>query len=232
MTKKTKLFMVVAMACIILSCVVVGRVTANSFVDETDLDEYLSQKNPKICYCEMGYDEDTNVGFVNGDKIQAISDMMKEDTEVARVRLKKEVKRSIYYECVLSSVEIEEVYQGSLEQGDVISVFEPVDCRETEIDCTDGYSLMQEEEEYILFLKPLKNAGYGDGKYVYAPVSTTYAKYLCSDSLPNLFTEEELENPDTMFSYSECKDDEVYLHNQEMYEKYCKLKKQTMELMQ
>lgn len=232
MTKKTKLFMVVTMACIILGSVVVGRVTANSFVDDTNLDEYLSRENPKVCYCEMGYDEETNVGFANGEKIHNISDMMKNDTEVVKVRLKKEVKRSIYYECVLSLVEIDEVYRGSLAQGDVISVFEPVDCRETEIDCTDGYSLMQEKEEYILFLKPLKNAGYGDGEYVYAPVSTTYAKYLCSDTLPNLFSEEELENPDTMFSYCERKDEEVYLYNQEMYEKYCKLKKQTMELMQ
>ena len=232
MNKIHRTLVLMAMVVMLIVCVIGGRVVANSFVDNTNLDTYLQQKNPAICYCEIGYDEDTNIGFVDGDKIQDVCDIMN-NTEVVKVHLNQEKKRSIYYECVLSTVEVDEVYQGNLKKGNEIDIFEPVDCRNMQIDCTDGYSLMQEGNQYILFLIPLKNAGYGTGEYVYAPVSTTYAKFLYNDSFPELFNEEQLEeNTETTLYYNQYKQAEVYLYDEKMYNKYCKLKKQVMELVQ
>lgn len=146
-----------------------------------------------------------------------------------RGHLVQDSKQSIYYECVLSKFEVDEVYGGEIKAGNSIYIFEPVDCRENQMDCTDGYSLMKRQEEYVLFLTKLKNAGYGDGEYVYAPISTTYEKYSCKDSFPNRLSEEVLEEPEKMHAYSEY-NQEVYLYDKEMYDKYCRLKKQVLEL--
>ncbi len=80
--------------------------------------------------------------------------------------------------------EVDHVYQGNAEPGEEIYIFEPVDCVGDFMDCTCGYTLMQEETEYVLFLKKLKNAGYGDAEYVYMPQCTTYGKYTYGDSVP------------------------------------------------
>ena len=110
MNKIHRTLVLMAMVVMLIVCVIGGRVVANSFVDNTNLDTYLQQKNPAICYCEIGYDEDTNIGFVDGDKIQDVCDIMN-NTEVVKVHLNQEKKRSIYYECILSTVEVDEVYQ-------------------------------------------------------------------------------------------------------------------------
>lgn len=210
-------------------CIVIGKITSRSFVDDTNLDKYLLQKNPKVCYCDMGYDADTHIGFINGEEIKDIEDLM-DDTIIIKAHLKNGQPRSIYYECVLSYLEVDMVYQGNVETGKTIWYFEPVDCCLSSIDCTDGYNLMQPNKEYILFLKRLKNAGYSDDKYVYAPASTTYGKYLDEDSMPRLYKESEIEEPDTSILYNEIKREEVFLDDEEMYEKYCMLKKQARRL--
>lgn len=216
------------MGLIFAVCLVVGQIVAKSFVDNTDLQEYLDKCDPVICYCDIGYDEDTNVGFLDSTKIQDISDLTS-NAEVIKGHLVENKKSSIYYECVLSEVEIDDVYVGGLQKGEHIYVFEPVDCRRNQLDCTDGYSLMNKKEEYVLFLSKLKNAGYGEGEYVYAPKSTTFGKFLYKDSVPTQFSEESLEEPDQMIPYSKCKKEEVYLYDGEMYNKYCRLKKQVLE---
>ncbi|MGN0393982.1 MAG: hypothetical protein ACI4EF_01340 [Coprococcus sp.] len=231
MSKKIKVVVTASFVISIVLAVIYGRITAKSFVDDTNLDDYLSNENLIIEYCDIGYDENTNVGFVDGEKVNDIDDLIEADTVVVKAHLNKAYERQIYYECVLSEIEITQVYRGDYKEGDILLYFEPVDCICDEyMDCTDGYSLMQEDKEYVLFLKPLKNAGYGESEYVFAPVSTTYGKFLLSESKPKLYKEDKIAYIDGQTLYKDNKDEEIYLYDEGMYEKYCKLKEQAREL--
>lgn len=217
------------MALMCIACLAIGKIVSSSFKDNTDLYSYLEKVDPVVCYCDIGYDADTNVGFLDDEKMKDISDLQK-DSDVVKAHIVSNKNRSIYYECVLSEVEVDSVYNGDIKNGSHIYIFEPVDCRQTQLDCTNGYSLMQENEEYVLFLTKLKNAGFGKGKYVYAPKSMTFGKYPCNTSVPKLFNEETLEEPGKMLPYSTCKS-EIYLYNKNTYDKYCKFKEQITELL-
>jgi len=216
----------------VILCVIVGRCTAKSYIDNVDLNEYLSNPELKVVYCGVGYDEDTNKGFIDGEKVEDIQDLESGSSIIVKVRLNESYERQLYYECVISQVEIEEVYKGDLKTGDKINLFEPADCYTNRaIYCTAGYSLMQNDCEYILFLKSLKNTFFGEDDYVYAPSSTTYSKYLYDDREPKLFTSSEIEEGDetTMLKYSDIKNEEIFLYDEEQYNKYIFLKKQVLE---
>jgi hypothetical protein len=231
MRKKTKLkIFVMLWGVTILISVVVGKLTASSFVDNVELEQYLSNKDIKIAYCVMGYDPDTNVGYLNNEEVQSLDDLLVDkDTIVAKVILSKNFQRKIYLESIFSQVEIVECESGNLKKGEKIEILEPVDCGANVILCTDGYSMMQEGKEYIVFLKPLKNTYYGHSKYIYAPNSTLYSKFPTQPSTPHLFRYEELEEPEKLYSYEKMKDEEVYLYDKKEFNKYLKLKKEVLE---
>lgn len=213
-----------------LSCIIIGRITAGSYVDNVELEQYLSNPDLTVAYCGMGYDAVTNRGYLDNEEIQCVDNLLTTDVVVVKVKLHENFLRKIYYECILSKVDIIKCYKGNLKEGDSIDMFEPVDCSFTDqMLCTDGYSLMQEDKEYIIFLKPLQNTYYGSDKYVYAPYSTLYGKYPIDDNIPKRFSYDELEEPECLYTYSKIKNQEVYLYEQDEYDKYLKLKKEVME---
>ncbi len=232
MKKKTgiKIFSV-ALVLVVVVCIIVGRKTAASYIDNVELDKYLSNPKLTVAYCGMGYDPLTNRGYLDNDEIKSIDDLLSgEDIVVVKAKLDNSSKRKMYYECILSKIEIIDCYKGDLKEGEKLNVFEPVDCGyEDQILCTDGYSMMQQDKEYILFLKTLKNTYYGTDEYVYAPSSTLYSKYPVDNEKPELFTYEELEEPENLHLYSQVKDQEVYLYDKEEYEKYLKLKDEVIK---
>lgn len=228
--KKNIILYCLAILLLIGICVIVGRITAKSYIDNTLLDDYLGKENVSIAYCDMGYDPLTNQGYLDNDNIIDLDDLITKDAIIIRAKLNDSFQRELYYECVFSQLQILEVYQGDIEVGKCINIFEPVDCGfKDQMLCTDGYSLMQSGDEYILFLKRLKNTYYDDEKYVYAPTSTRYSKYAINDRIPRLFTYEELEGFSSLQYYSEVKNEEVYLYEKEDYEKYLSLKEQVLE---
>lgn len=215
---------------ILLFCVLIGRMTAKSYKNNTRLDRYLSNPDLVIAYYGMGYDSVTNRGYLDNEKIQSVDDLLLNDVVVVKATLAPNAKREIYYECILSRLEIVECYHGNLRAGDGIYCFEPADCGFTEqILCADGYSMMQEDKEYILFLKTLKNTYFGSDDYVYAPISTVYAKYPVDQKIPKLFTYEELEEPEHLHLYEQMKDQEIYLYDRKEYDKYLELKKEVLK---
>lgn len=215
---------------LVVFCIVIGRITAGSYIDNVELEQYLSDQKVTVAYCGMGYDPVTNRGYINNDEIQGIDDLTTKDAVIVKARLNSEFQRKLYYECILSRIDIIECYEGNLKEGDSINIFEPVDCGfEDQILCIDGYSMMQPEKEYILFLKTLQNTYFGSDKYVYAPSSTLYSKYQVDSDKPKLFSYEELEEPESLHFYSEIKNQEVYLYEKEKYKKYLKLKDEVMK---
>lgn len=220
----------VIFALVIIFCIIVGRITAHSYKDNVELDKYLDNKDVKIAYYGMGYDSVTNRGYLDNDEIQCVDDLKTKDVVIVKARLNSGFKRKIYYECILSKIDIIACYKGNLKSGDSINIFEPVDCGfKDQILCADGYSMMQQDKEYILFLKTLKNTYFGLDKYVYAPNSTLYSKYMIGSEKLKLFSEEELEEHEDMHLYSEMKEQEVYLYEKTKYDKYLKLKKEVMQ---
>lgn len=137
---------------IIILCVIIGRITARSYVDNVELQQYLSNSEVTVAYCGMGYDAVTNRGYLDNEEIQCVDDLLTTDAVAVKVKLNENFQRKIYYECILSKVDIIKCYQGNLKEGDSIHIFEPVDCSfADQMLCTDGYSLMQENKEYIIF---------------------------------------------------------------------------------
>lgn len=227
MRNKIKLIFLIVGILILLFCVFVGRVTANSYQDNIELEDYLSNDELMLSYCEDDYDSLTNRGYLDNNKIETVDDLLDEDTIVVKVKLVNDYQRKIYYECVLSQIEILECYRGNLNIGDNIFIFEPVICIiENNMLCSGGYSLMLYDKEYIMFLKPLKNTFYGTDEYVYAPNTSSYSKYPNDDNIPMLFTEEELERKSL---YTDIMDEEIYMYNQEDYDKYLRLKNEVIE---
>lgn len=207
---------------------VAGLVTRRTFVDNTDLETFVSA-DPIVEYCDMNYAEDASLGLVDGYSVESVGDLMADGETVVKVYLKDTWHRELYQECVLSQVEVKQVYQGDVKPGDDILVFEPVTCGGNFMDCTDGYTLMQEGQEYVLFLKRLKNAGYGDDEYVYIPGCLTYGKFTYSDSVPPEYIDYLEEDPH--FKYSEVRDAEIIAMDKEQYDKYCRLKKVVYDMM-
>ncbi len=215
---------------LIVFCIVVGRLTAGSYVDNVEIEQYLANPDVTVAYCGMGYDATTHVGYLDNDKIQSVDDLLAEDVVVVKARLNSKFQRKRYYECVLSQIDIITCYEGNQKAGDSIHIFEPTDCfSDDQILCTDGYNMMQPGKEYILFLKTLQNTYFGPDKYVYAPNSTRYSKYLVGNSKPKLFSYDELEEPEKLHLYSEVREQEVFLYEKEEYDKYLKLKNEVIE---
>lgn len=231
MRKKSRItFCYIIIFAIILICIAIGRITAKSYIDNVELSDYLKNTDLKVAYCGMGYDEVTNMGFIDNDKVENINDLIQEDTIVIKAKLSQTFQRKIYYECILSELVVEEVYNGKIEKGSIISCFEPVDCGfQNQMLCTDGYSMMQEGQEYILFLKTIRDTFYSADKNVYVPNSTLYSKYPINHVTPHLFTFEELEEIEKMYTYSEVKEEEVYLYEEEDYNKYVQMKEFVLE---
>lgn len=204
-----------------------GMITRRTFVDNTDLKAFVDT-NPHVEYCDINYAEDDSLGLVDGDSVESVSDLMADGELVVKVHLDETWNRELYQECVLSKVKVDNVYQGNAEPGEEIYIFEPVDCVGDFMDCTGGYTLMQEETEYVLFLKKLKNAGYGDAEYVYMPQCMTYGKYTYGDSVPAKYIDSQ--DSDKLPAYSDIRDAEVIILDDEQYDKYCRLKKEVMAL--
>lgn len=220
----------ILLICLILSTII-GVHTAASYVNDVELEGYLANSDLKVAYFDIGYDEETNRGYVDPSTVQEIEDLFAEDTIVVRACLDKEYVRESYYECVLTQIEVVEVLYGDCDNYDTMLVFEPVDCySDTFIACTDGYSFMQEDVEYILFLKPLQNTFYGDDELVFSFSTKMYSKYPLNDEIPQLFEISELTEPDSMYLYSEIKEEEIYLYDEETYDTYLYLKEQVKEM--
>ena len=226
--KKSALTAAAVLVAVLVMGIIVGRVTSASFIHNEDLETYLKNPDLKVVYCDMGYDEDTNRGYLDNEKITKRESLETPEAVIVKVRQNAKYERKISYECVISQVEVEQVYQGELAEGEMLTILEPVDCESPkEMMCTDGYSLMQKGQEYILFLKKLKNSHYGSDPYVYAPSSTQFGKYPVESGDVTLFTPEQIDDGEFL-NYSEIGQEEIFLDEKEVYERYLKLREEVL----
>ncbi|MBD7913146.1 hypothetical protein [Clostridium cibarium] len=90
------------------------------------------------------------------DQLDNIGDIFKDSPIVARVKMTNE--REYLSQCVLSSVEVEDVLKGDidLEREKKIYIYEPITVQVDAVYTSLGYIPMIEGNEYIVFLKQLK----------------------------------------------------------------------------
>lgn len=88
-------------------------------------------------------------------------------------------------------------------------------------------------EEYILFLRKVKNSHFSEDQCVYLPVSMTYGKYRADTSMPELYRETQIgldymDNGESL-SLQDAEKEEVLLFEKDKYQPYLDMKKAVMK---
>lgn len=147
----------------------------------------------------------------------------------------KSVKKTIYTECILSQADVIKCWKGTIKSGEKIHLFEPVNCTgfTNPVLCQEGYTPMARGEEYILFLRKVKNSHFSEDQCVYLPVSMTYGKYRADTSMPELYRETQIgldymDNGESL-SLQDAEKEEVLLFEKDKYQLYLDMKKAVMK---
>ena len=225
--KKTAkmLLMATAFVLVLTGAVIYGERNKNSYKNDVAFDSYLANKDLRVLYHHYPFDKQYDI-YGNGDRIRSLSELENQSEIIIKARLNPGFSRKIYEECVLSGIEVLKVYKGKLEVGNRLTLFEPVNCTEakTAMYCSEGYSPMRPDKEYLLFLKPLKNSLFGKDDVVYIPSTVTYSKFAVTSPSVNQLSKRALEGSGTPYRYCKLKDQEVFLYDKKMYDLYILLK--------
>lgn len=224
-TKRILFFLILIFG--ILISIQYGHTVLASYVDDTDFNEYLKKEGLKVAYIPYPFDSTHDV-FPEPGTISNIGDLESISPIVVKVRLKKNATREIYYDCVLSQIEVVNVYKGNVTMGEILDLFEPMSCElKDHVVASDGYNVMQEGEEYIVFLKTLYGAYYTKNEHTYVPTTPAFSKYQCTKAPIGYFQEEDL-YPNKVL-YNDVRNQEILLCDKESYNIYVYIKRQVME---
>lgn len=223
MRNKKALCIIAALAICFAGLLVKGNGVKNSFTDDTDVRKYLENKELKFESNPYPYNE-KNDTFADYNDINGYDDLDKVSPVIVKAHTKSDFKREIYYQCILSQVEIDEVYKGKLHKGDIIDVFEPFDLSsDNRIISDDGYNLMNDGEEYVLFLLPLKDSNYSKQRTVYCMSTTVLSKYSCKSTGFRLYDNEEIETG--AYDYNDIKSEDVFISDKKVFKVYDTIRK-------
>ena len=135
---------------ILIILVFIGVKTRVSFVYENNL-EY-DWNNYKIF--------DMNVNDIYYDKVDKVENVITNSFIIAKVKMTDE--KQILNQCVLSKVEVINIYKNEtnkyIDEDNDLYIYEPISVQNntSSIYTTYGYIPMIENNEYMVFLKPLK----------------------------------------------------------------------------
>lgn len=223
---KNKKFLCITAVLIICfaGLLVKGCDVKKSFADDTDMRRYLENTELKFVSNPYPYSTKNDV-FADYNDIKNYEDLDRVSPVIIKAHTEAGLKRQIYYQCVLSEVVVDEVYKGAaLCKGDIIDIFEPFDLSsEDKIVSDDGYNLMNDGEEYILFLLPLKDSNYSKQKTVYCMSATVMSKYSCQSAGFRLYDDEEIEAG--TYDYSDIKNEDVFISDIEDFKIYNSIRK-------
>lgn len=223
--RNKKLLCIAAVLIICLAGLTVkGCEVKKSFADDTDVRKYLESTDLKFVSNPYPYSK-KNDAFADYNDIKGYDDLDKVSPVIIKAHTEAGLKRQIYYQCVLSQVVVDEVYKGAaLRKGDIIDIFEPFDLSsDDKIVSYDGYNLMNDGEEYILFLLPLKDSNYSKQKTVYCMSATVMSKYSCQSTGFRLYDDEEIEAG--AYDYSAIKNEDVFISDRKIFKVYNSIRK-------
>lgn len=207
--------LIVIIVCSLVVILGIGIKTKKSIVNDTDLYKYLENEELKVENYEYITNSEHDV-YKSYQDIEKLSEMEKISEVIVKVSVDNEGKRLIYDGCVLTDCKVEEVYKGKI-KNNTIAVFEPVECNYNDIiSCANGYNLMNDKDEYILFLTPVEGKVFESESDIYVLTTIVYSKYDVSiEDKATIFDEDLLYGE---ILYRECEENEVLLSSSEAYE--------------
>lgn len=195
---------------------------SQSFIEDTDINLHINNKD--ISYESVEYEEDITKSFIKNEDIANLDRLEKISPIIVKAKVDDSAKREIYEGTTLTKVIIKEVFKGDLNQ-DSMYVFEPFDCYNEDnlsyLYSLDGYNIMNEDSEYILFLREIKDSNYTPDDNIYMPTTTLLSKYPAKNKMLisnnfNLINDQ--------VKYYNVKDLDIISNNSRDIEKYNEMK--------
>jgi hypothetical protein len=207
-----------------------GGNNRQSYINDMDFGAYLENNSLMVAYSHYPFDAKYDI-YGEGNEPESFADLESKSGVVVKASLNIASQRTVYEGCVLSKVNILDVYKGNVKPGESIDIFEPVDCQDRKemLYFFEGYIPMQPGEEYILYLNPLKGARFSRDKFIYIPSTITYSKYKTDVGSVKIFDESGVAEEKAIHKYKNIKDEEVYLYDSDKYELFVMLKKNTKD---
>lgn len=135
---------------VLLYAIYLGIGVRSTWEDDTDFREQLTSYNMLV----SSSDTEEDISFLLPEQVNSFEKLCKKADIVARVKMNSKSNRTSYTQCVLSEVEILEVYQGQVSSENIF-VFEPSYVKEDTIYTVGSYLPMEDGKEYIMFLRKL-----------------------------------------------------------------------------
>lgn len=205
---------------VFIGMVVLGVLTRRSYINDININSYINDKN--INFSTSKYEEDITKVFTKFEDLSTLEDLEEVSPIIVKVKVESELPRNRYYLTTLTTVRILEVLKGDINK-DLISIFEPIDVTNIidsndVVTSLDGYNWLKEGNEYILFLRSLKDSHYSHDSVVYLPTTTILSKYgINRDKASKLDKEKVLKNN---FKYSDISNQEVILYEDKNIDKF------------
>lgn len=171
----TKIFFAVWSVVLVLA-IGVGLMTRFSFAQDIEVGKHMEQPDQ---YTVNLSDDEEFTGIYFDNEMKDLTQLKERSALIVKVKVSNE--RLNYMRAILSGVDVLDVYKGNVKKGDRIYVYEPSNFYLESYFVEEGYNVMQDGQEYILFLKhlPIPDGYKYKGKEAisFLPVSTLYAKY-------------------------------------------------------
>ncbi len=224
MRRSIKLIYTISALLIVVS-IFFGIKTKNSF-KETSLD--LDSNEFKNAYISIDEDEEYAGYYFNND-IKNFEELFSNSDLVVSGIIEGE--RQKYNGAIKTSFKVNDVIKNSSEVPnlpDKIFIFEPSYFHFDNYYVQNGYNIMQNNNEYILFLKHIeKPEGYdykNDEAITFVPVSTYYGKFQLSNTeVPKVISTNQ------QLTYQDIKNQSVVTEKQNVIETYQKIQSELTE---
>lgn len=226
-----------------LLCMVVGVAVISAILLSRSIKgpEYMSDVTNELDDSNMSvyYMDSTESNYFNQHDSEDVNynslDELEKKASII-VRVKVENERKMYLQAVKTKVKVLEVYKGELQINSDIFVYEPSNLlciSYSAYTCCGGYQLMQQDTEYVMFLRNLdKPEGYsyrGDEEISYLPISCLYGKYSVKETgkTPTVISEDDICNQ--KYTYSEISQYPVLCTTEEELNSYKTLLEQVKQ---
>lgn len=227
MSKGTKIFVFTIVALVGIAFIF-GQVTRNSFDLNhkiLSLDEFQHFQIGSLNYWQTNYFNDD---IQTLEELEAASDLI---VTVGEVRERELVKQA-----TKTTLVIDKVLKGDANSGDEIILYEPayfikwMDDHQNGYFDSSGYQLIQDGNQYILFLNHLQAPlGYKwseEEKRSFLPTSQLYAKYLLNTDTE--LNTQLIDESQSLKTWGQIQDFEILTQDRQILNHYIQLKNQIL----
>ena len=224
--RKSNKFFLSGLIIVLVSSVIVGIMTRLSIEDNSYLGKYISFSEGTNYKLSLQEDDNfTRIYFDNN--ISNIKEL--EDKSDVVIKVKVTPKREVFSQAVRTKVEVLDVYKSdTIKEHSEIYIYEPSYFISNQYISMGGYNIMEEDKEYVFFLKNLTVPnGYkykNDEEVSFIPVSTLYSKFsFDGDNKISTIPQDDIDREEV--NYNQIRELNIITTRQEVINKYEDLKK-------